>query len=138
MVSTDIPLISCGAGKYEFGDKATGIRSATGGQWIDFTINSSDQLGVFDCDFDFPKKPTKLSTFLEFLESQGEINVGLSNHTVRRTEEDGRRIFTVEPDSDALYKLTVLPRPSAQSAMAWIDLQTFKNSPNITLAQGFS
>ena len=132
MVSTDIPLIGCGTGLYEFGDKAPIVRSSTKGVWIDFAINSSDQLGVFECDFEFSKKPIKLSTFLEFLENQGEINVCLGNHTITRTEEDGRRIFTIKPNSDAVYHMAILRRPrvSAGVAVAWIDTQI--------MVQGFS
>ena len=141
MVSTSIPLISSGAGTYLFGDDATQVQSHPNNSWIDFAINSSDHLGMFYCDFEFPEKPVKLSTFLEFLESQGEINVQLSNHTVTRIEEDGRASFTIEPDSNAVYKLNGYkarsPKPNAKCGLAWIDLETIKHSPNITLAQGF-
>ena len=143
-MSANTPLISTGEGTYELSDKAEKVRANTKTGWVDYVINSSDHLGLFEGDLNFPGKavPTKLGAFLEFLESKGEIDVKLGNHSITRSEVDGKVQFSIESDTDAVYKLiTTFPasrgKPNVKNAGAWIDLETVKSSPHITLVQNF-
>lgn len=143
-MSANTPLISTGEGIYELAEKAEKVRANPKASWVDYVINSSDHLGLFEGDLSFPGKavPSKLSAFLEFLESKGEIDVKLGNHTITRSEVGDKAEFSIESDTDACYKLTTsFPasrgKPNVKNAAAWIDLNTVKNSPHVTLVQGF-
>ena len=117
VISTSAQLIGTGEEIFMLLVNAKKCKENVNNQWIDYSITSADYIGVFSTDLDYKDKsrPSKLGDFLMFLEGAGEINVKIPNHKLTRSADEEEEVdFTIEPEGDAVYKLTTtFPRSRA-------------------------
>jgi hypothetical protein len=129
ILSTQQPLIGAGPGRFELDNKAAEIRVAEKNKFIDFQLTDIDTLCV--CEYApvaWPQEslPVRLDTFIKHLESQGEINLKISNHTLARSEADGQIVHTISPEKDScMLLLEKFPKtrsvPTIKNAGAYMD-----------------
>lgn len=146
VISTSAQLIGTGEGTFMLLVNAKKCKENVNNQWIDYSITSADYIGVFSTDLDYKDKtrPSKLGDFLMFLEGAGEINVKIPNHKLTRSADEEEEVdFTIEPEGDAVYKLTTtFPRSraaaNAKNAGAMINFEASKCSPHTEWIQHFT
>ena len=139
--------MATGPGEFKLKDHAEKVRQSEKGKWIDYQITDAGVMSVCEqqkVGWDRQNIPVKLSEFLQYLETLGEVKLKLANHLVVRTEnQNGPPSYDITPAQDCTFKLIGAfpksrPAPTIKDAGAFIDFMSSKHSSNVTWLISFT